>query len=86
MKTGAIIYVTGVSAKKELKQSPRELARRFGIQADCSEVITPTAGHFDIHDAWWRLIAQGMQRVLCLMAVYDDQGELRLARKLRLCG
>ena len=87
MKTGAIIYVAGDEPMEGLKHNPKELVWKSGIKADRLEVITQTPGHFDIHDAWWHLIAKGMQLVLCMMAEVDDDGELRLTgRQIRLCG
>jgi len=83
MKTGVIIYVAGGGSN----QNPRDLIRNSGINADRLEIITRTSGHYDIHDAWWHLLAKGMQRVLCLMAEVDNNGGLRLTgRQMRLCG
>ena len=87
MKTGAIIYVAGEEPKEGLKQKPEKLVLNSGVQADRFEIITRVSGHFDIHDAWWSLIASGMQRILCMMAEIGDDGELRLTgRQMRLCG
>ena len=87
MKTGAIIYVAGDEPRVGFRIDAEDHLRRFGIKADRWEVITRDTGHFDIHDAWWRLIAGGMQRVLCMMAEADNDGELRLTgRQMRLCG
>lgn len=87
MRTGAIIYVAGDEPEQGFAHSPGELIRNSGIQADHLEIMTRTSGHFDIHDAWWRLIAKGMQRVMCLIAEVNDSGALRLTgRQMRLCG
>ena len=72
---------------EELTYNPKELVWESGIKADRLEIITRTSGQFDIHDAWWHLVAKGMKRVLCLIAEVDDDGKLRLTgRQLRLCG
>jgi hypothetical protein len=87
MKTGAIIYIAGDTPIEGLKHNPEKLVSKFGINADRWGVITRNTGHFDIHDAWWSLITGGMQRILCMMAEIDQDGELKLTgRKLRLCG
>lgn len=87
MKTGTIIYVAGNSTLEWLTSDLKELVCKSGIKADRLEIITRTSGNYDIHDAWWRLVAKGMQLVLCLLAEVDDRGELRLTgRQMRLCG
>jgi hypothetical protein len=87
MKTGIIIYVAGIELKGGLQHNPKDLAKKFGIEADRYELITKTSGHFDIHDAWWQMIAKGMHRVLCVMAEIGNDGDLRLTgRQMRLCG
>jgi hypothetical protein len=87
MRTGAIIYVAGDEPEQGFTQNPNDVVRDFGIEADRLEIVTRTSGHFDIHDAWWRLIVEGMQRVLCLIAEVDNNGALRLTgRQMRLCG
>lgn len=87
MKTGTIIYVAGEEPRQGIRINTDELTRRYRIQSDRFEVITRETGHFDIQDAWRALITEGMQQVLCLMAVVDDEGELQLTgRQLRLCG
>ena len=87
MKTGTIIYVAGEEPQQGTLINTDELVSRCGIQSDRFEVITRETGHFDIHDAWRALITKGMQQVLCLVAVVDDEGKLQLTgRQLRLCG
>jgi len=87
MKIGAIIYVSGDKPMEGLKHKFKELVLESGIKADRLEIISRTSGCFDIHDAWWHLIAKGMHLVLFMMAEVDEDGKLRLTgRQLRLCG
>lgn len=87
MKTGAIIYVTGDGDCTRFTEEKVTLLNTYGVNADRLEIITRDTGHADIHDAWWHLMAQGMQQVLCMMARVDNNGELQLTgRQMRLCG
>jgi len=87
MKTGAIIYVAGEEPRSGFGINPLEYIKRSGVIADQWEMVTHNSGHFDIHDAWHRLVTQGMQQVLCLMAEVTQDGMLRFTgRQLRLCG
>ena len=87
MKTGAIIYVAGEKDRVEIPEDKGMLLKQHGIQADRWEVITHDTGPADIHHAWWRLLTQGMQQVLCMMAEVDANGEVQLTgRQMRLCG
>jgi len=87
MKTGAIIYVIGKGDCTGVTEEKVTFLNRYGVKADRLEIITRDTGHADIHDAWWRLMAQGMQEVLCMMARVDNNGELQLTgRQMRLCG
>ncbi len=61
--------------------------KKFGVKADRWEIITHDTGHADIHDAWWHLLAQGMQQVFCMLAEVDGNGDIQLTgRQMRLCG
>ena len=87
MKTGAIIYVAGGEPGVGLADDPGRLLRNHGVAADRCDIITRENGHFDIHDAWWQLMAKGMQQVLCIAAEVDRNGNIRLTgRQMRLCG
>jgi len=87
MKTGAIIYVTGEGDCTGVTEEEVTFLNRYGVKVDRLEIITRDTGHADIHDTWWRLMAQGMQEVLCMMARVDNNGELQLTgRQMRLCG
>ncbi len=85
MKTGIIVYFTGV-----LEGSVADLQDRLkldGVSADRIEVIAQNTGHFDISDAWWALTAKGMQRIICMAADMTRMGDVRFTgRELRLCG
>ena len=87
MKTGAIIYVAGESDCIAIPKNKGRLLKNHGIQADRWEIITRNTGPADIHDAWWHLLTQGMQEVLCLLAKVDNNGKIQLTgRQMRLCG
>ena len=87
MKTGVIIYVTGERDCVRIPEDKVNLLNSQGLRADRWEIITRDTGHADIHYAWWRLIACGMQQVLCMMAEVDNNGEMQLTgRQMRLCG
>ena len=86
MKTGAIVYITGVEnlgAEFNLEHA----VKRLDLDADRVEVVSKDIGHFDVMDAWWMLIVKGVKSVVCLMAEVIGNSELRLTgRQLRLCG
>ena len=87
MKTGAIIYVTGESDCTRISEDQGTFMKKFGLKADRWEIITHDTGHADIHDAWWSLLTQGMQQVICMLAEVDKNGEMQpTGRKMRLCG
>jgi hypothetical protein len=87
MKTGAIIYVAGDEPQTGFETSPGEHLKQMGVIADQWELVTHNSGHFDIHDAWYRLMTRGMQQVLCMAAEVNPDGGLRLTgRQMRLCG
>jgi len=55
--------------------------------ADAVKIITSNTGHFDVHDAWHKLVSGGVVRVLCKMAVFNESGQIQFTgRELRLCG
>ena len=59
MKSGIIIYVAGI-APEDWTEDKEVQIKKEQSNADRVEVITTNTGHFDINDAWWRLIAKGM--------------------------
>jgi hypothetical protein len=85
MKKGVILYVTG--GQEELffgdASELENLRRRLGVQN-----IWVATSEDEISDGWWRLVAQGMQEVSCLLARFNSaEGKLEPAgRCLRLCG
>lgn len=87
MKTGAIIYVAGENDCAGIPEDQGTIMKKFGLKADRWEIITHDTGPADIHDAWWRLLTQGMQRVICILAVVDENSEVQsTGRQMRLCG
>ena len=86
MKKGAIVYIAGgerMGDDFDLEQA----VKRLNIKADRVEVVSPEAGHFDVMDAWWMLMAKGMKLVVCMLAEVESHSKLKLTgRKLRLCG
>jgi hypothetical protein len=86
MKKGVIIYVVG----EESGLSSEDLAQwvaTAGIDADKVEIVSKYSGHFDVHDAWWALVAKGISHISCVMAEFIGTEGLRLTgREMRLCG
>lgn len=86
MKTGIILYIVGDEPAKQAGQT-EYLVNQLALEAERIEIVSRHSGHFDVHDAWWTLIAKGMRHILCLLAEYTKTGDLRLTgRSLRLCG
>ncbi len=86
MKTGIILYIVGDEPANH-KTDTNHLVNQLPLVAERIEVISRNTGHFDVHDAWWSLIAKGMKHILCVLAEYTKAGDLRLTgRSLRLCG
>ncbi len=86
MKCGTIIYVVG-DAELQSASDPEKDVRALKLPVDRIEVIARRAGHFEIADAWWALIAKGMQHIDCRMARYTAPGRLELTgQQMRLCG
>ena len=85
MKTGLILYFVGSDIENCIDDAA--LQEQIPEWADRVEVISKTVGHFDIHDAWWALIARGMHRIICRIVEVTDSGSIRMVnRELRLCG
>jgi len=86
MKKGAIVYIAG-GERMEDDFDVEQAVKRLNIKADRVEVVSPEAGHFDVMDAWWMLLAKGMGLIICLIAEVLNCLELKLTgRELRLCG
>ncbi|OQX63084.1 MAG: hypothetical protein B5M56_04235 [Desulfococcus sp. 4484_241] len=86
MKTGVILYVTGADGP-ENDLDVMQMARNLNIGADRLETVVSTSSCFDVMDAWWKLTAKGMKRIVCMFAEVTDGRHLRLTgRELRLCG
>jgi hypothetical protein len=86
MKTGVIVYVVGDDAIEPAVDLEKEV-KKLEIGADRVELVSYSAGHFDISDAWWLLTAKGMSRILCSIGQMTDSGRLQLTgRVLRLTG
>jgi hypothetical protein len=85
VKTGLIIYAVGNDTENLIDDAT--LQGEIPAWADIVEIVAPSNGHYDIHDAWWKLITRGMQRIICKMAEINDSGNIILTeRELRLCG
>ena len=86
MKTGIILYIVGEEPEGHVTTT-EHLVSGLALDAERIEVISHNTGHFDVSDAWWSLVAKGMQRVFCVLAEFTKTGALRLTgRSLRLCG
>lgn len=86
MKTGVIVYVSGADAD-QADFDVIEAAGSLDIEADKVETVLGSSACFDVMDAWWKLTAIGMKKVVCLFAEVTDNRELILTgRELRLCG
>jgi hypothetical protein len=61
----------------------KRLSRHLGVQN-----ARVTTSEDEISDEWWRMVAQGMQEVSCMLARFNSaEGKLDPAgRCLRLCG
>ena len=70
MKTGLIIYVVGNDTANFINDVT--LQGQIPAWADIVEIVAQNNGHYDIHDAWWKLIARGMQRIICKIAEITD--------------
>jgi len=87
MKTGAIVYIVGDESLIDDDFDIIGAVNSLPIKADRIEVVAPTAGHFDIMDAWWMLITKGMNLIVCIHAEILNSSKVRLTgRELRLCG
>jgi len=86
MKTAVIVYATGEPPPAWSEEKERSIRDLFP-EADAVEIITLKTGHFDLHDAWFKLISKGMSLIVCKLAAFNDVGQVRLTgRELRLCG
>lgn len=86
MKTGVIIYIAG-KLPDGWDLDAINIQHRLGVQGDSVEVVLSNVSSDDIHFAWWKLIAKGMQIVICKLAIFDSLKDLQLTGKeLRLCG
>lgn len=86
MKTGVILYVSGVG-EAEQDLDVLRLARRLNIHADRVETVVGSSACFDVMDAWWKLTVKGMKKIVCMFAEVTNDRSLRLTgRELRLCG
>jgi len=56
MKTGLIIYVVGNDTANFIDEA--NLQGQIPAWADIVEIVAQNNGHYDIHDAWWKLIAR----------------------------
>ncbi len=85
MKTGIIVYIADAEGMGDDFDIERAI-QRLDLKADGIEVVSPSVGHFDVMDAWWRLIVRGMKSIVCLMTEVIDNSDLRLTgSELRLC-
>ena len=79
MKTGLIIYVVGNDTANFINDVT--LQGQIPAWADIVEIVAQNNGHYDIHDAWWKLIARGIQRIICKIAEITDSGKIILRVK-----
>jgi len=87
MKTGVIVYVLGKGNRGLDEPSSWELSGNLDINADKIEIVISGEEKFDVMDAWWKLVAKGMDRIICALAEVTDDSRLRLTgRELRLYG
>lgn len=86
MKTGIILYIVGDEPANHTTNT-EHLVNQLALDAERIEVVSRNTGYFDVSDAWWSLMAKGMQLIICVLAEYTKTGDLRLTgRSLRLCG
>lgn len=86
MKTGVILYISG-AGEKEYDMDVTDLARGLHIDADRVEaVFNSSANIFDVMDAWWKLSAKGMCRIVCKFVKITEDSICLTGRELRLCG
>jgi hypothetical protein len=86
MKTGVIVYLVGKQSLDD-EIDFEEVEKRLKINADRVEVVSSMGGNYDVMDAWWLLTANGMKRIICMIAEVINRSEFRLTgQELRLCG
>ena len=86
MKTGLIVYVVGDDVLEQTTDLEREV-KKLEFDADRVELVSRSAGHFDVLDAWWFLTTKGMNRILCAIGELTASGGLQLTgRVLHLSG
>ena len=86
MKTGTIIYIID-GGKIEENFDAEQAIKKLSLRSDRVEVVSSKIGHFDVMDAWWLLLAKGMQHIICIIAEVVNNSELKLTdRELRLSG
>lgn len=85
MKTGVIVYV--VRGTKDVRGvRGEELTKALDISADRVKIVMPGEWDAGVADAWWRLTAQCMNRIVCMIAEVTQNCEIRLTGcELRLC-
>ena len=86
MRTGVILYIVGGEGQSDDLEM-EDAVRSLNIRAERVETVFGSSPHFDVMDAWWRLTAKGMKKIVCMLAEVANGSELRLTgRELRLCG
>ena len=86
MKTGIIIYLVG-DIPDDWNEDVVEIAKKLGIHTDAVEIVSSKPDGYDVHYAWWRLLTQGIQEVVCKLVLFDAPDNLSFTGKeLRLCG
>jgi hypothetical protein len=85
MKTGVIVYVPGNLNPGEIFDE-KVAAKNLEIRADRVEFVFSGEKSFDVSDAWWRLTAKGMHRIVCMIGEIAEHSGIRLTgRELQLC-
>lgn len=83
MKTGMIVYVVGKTPEYFDEENA---IKDLNAPADRVEVVFSGQKSFDVSDAWWRLTAKGMNRIVCRHGEIFKGAGIRLKeRELQLC-
>ena len=74
-------------ATEKSETNMEDVVKSLDIEADRVETVFGRSLHFDVMDAWWRLTAKGMKKIVCMLAEVTNDSKFRLTgRELRLCG
>ncbi len=86
MKTGAIFYVKANCAVEDIEEVKESLRRSFP-DVDEVEVALPPGSEEDMWQAWWRLTARGVKRILLRFVELGEGMRLKsTGKEMRLVG